>query len=317
MAVTQADVVRYIESREPEGLYLDFKRGASLTLGNNESRTELVKDCTGFANAAGGTIIYGIAEAAVDGVMVASGLEPVADARATRDWIGEVLRSNASPPLTRFHVSELPQSSGGRVVAIEIEAASTAHQSLRDHKYYQRSGAATVPMVDFQIRDVMARRSRPEATVTLRMRSILRSDRLHRYALEIHLENTGAVTLEKWWLDIDLPAPAVRDTRNTSVNLMHIQPNYSRLVKTVGGTNRAMVARVGYGDPWQDGERCLVHPGQTLKLDNGYRHFAEILIEVDDAMSQQIAGTSLRWTLYFNNSAPQRGETSFDDWCEF
>lgn len=317
MPITQADVDQFIANREPEGLYLDFKRGASLTTGNNDCRTELVKDCTGFANAAGGTIIYGIAEASVDGAMAASALDPVGDARATRDWIGDVLRSNSSPPLTRFHVSELPQASGGRVVAIEIDAASTAHQSLRDHKYYQRSGAATVPMVDFQIRDVMARRSKPEASVNLRLRPMSINGALHRHALEVTLENTGAITLEKWWLDIDLPAAVVRDSRSSQTSIMEMNPIYHRLVKVKIDDSGERLARIGYGDPWQDGERCLVHPGQRLTLDRAYRHFAEVLIEVDDGLYRSVHGWPLRWVLYFNNSAPLRGEVPFSEWCTF
>jgi len=317
MSITQADVEQLIANREPEGLYLDFKRGASLSLGSNDCRTELVKDCTGFANAAGGTIIYGIAEAEIDGVAVAAELAPVMDSRATRDWIGEVLRSNSSPPLTRFHVSELPQAMGGRVVAIEVEAASTAHQSLRDHKYYQRSGAATVPMVDFQIRDVMARRSKPEASVNFRFGRVSRTAALHRNTLEVAVENTGAVTLEKWWLDIELPADVVRDTRNTQVNLMILQPNFSRLTRSKIDSSGRRFVLVGYGDPWQDGERCLVHPGQVLTLDRGYRHFAEVLIEMDQSLYESVHGWPLRWVLYFNNSAPLRGEVPFDEWCTF
>lgn len=317
MPITQADVEQYIAGREPEGLYLDFKRGASLTLGSNEARTELVKDCTGFANAAGGVIIYGVAEELVDGAMTAGGLDPVADARATRDWIGEVLRSNTSPPLARFHVSELPQPGGGRVVAIEIEAAGTAHQSLRDHKYYQRAGAATVPMVDFQIRDVMARRTKAEATVHLRLRKLLQSESLHRYALDITVENTGSVTLEKWWLDVDLPAQTVRDTRYSHTSVMSMNPNFQKLIAHATRGDGTRIVRVSYGDPWQVGERCLIHPGQALKLNSSHRHFTELLVEVDGAIYQQIKNSPIRWALYFNNSAPQHGEMSFDDWCEF
>lgn len=312
MSVTQVDIDRYITTGEAEGLYVEFKRGAALTVGTDQARTELVKDCTGFANADGGLILYGIAEAEVGGVKVAAGLDPILDARATRDWVGEVLRSNSSPPLHRFEVTELPQPGGGRVVAIEIQAASTAHQSLRDYRYYQRAGASTAPMVDFQVRDVMARRAKPDAAVTLHRRNITRSAALHRHAIEIDVENVGSVTLEKWWLDVELPGLILRDTRNPGYPMMQMQANYHRLVKVIDER-----ARVSFGDPWQDGERCLIHPGQVLRLDRNYRHFSEIFMEVDHENFERVHGLPLSWTLYFNNHAPKKGEVPFEEWCTF
>jgi hypothetical protein len=317
VATTQNDVDQYVANAESEGLYLEFKRGAALTTASNEARNELVKDCTGFANAAGGTIIYGIAETEVNGCRVASGVDPVTDPRTTRDWIVEVLRSNSSPPLSRFEVTELPQPLGARVVAIEIGASGTAHQILRDHRYYQRSGAATAPMVDFQIRDVMARRTKPDASVGVHTRRLSQSPDLHRYVLEVLLENTGSVTLEKWWLDVDLPAAVVRDTRNPGIALMTTQPNFHKVVKHTTAIGGAQMVRISFGDPSEDGQRSLVHPGQVLTLDRSHRNFAEILIEIDQGTYGRVDGTPIRWTLYFNNSSPKYGEVPFENWCRF
>lgn len=163
----------------------------------------------------------------------------------------------------------------------------------------------------------MARRTKPEAAVELRLRKLLQSEALHRYALEVTVENTGSVTLEKWWLDVDLPAQVLRDTRYAQTSVMSMHPNFQKLITHKAYADGTRVVRISYGDPWQDGERCLVRPGQTLKLDNSYRHFAEILVEVDDAIHQQIEHVPLRWALYFNNNAPLHGEVSFDDWCSF
>jgi len=56
-----------------QGLYLKFERGAAL-VPSNGSKQELVKDCTGFANTGGGTILYGIAEEEIDGIPAATSL---------------------------------------------------------------------------------------------------------------------------------------------------------------------------------------------------------------------------------------------------
>ncbi len=190
--VTQTDIDNYIASRATEGAYLDFKGGAALVR-TDSAKSELVKDCSGFANADGGRIVYGIAEGGGDAAMTATSIDPVTEPSTTTEWITEVLRSNTSPPLQCFKVSEILQPNGGRVVVIDLEASGTAHQSLRDLKYYQRISTSTVPMVDFQIRDVMSRRRRAVAQVNLQFERLKQSDHLHRYRLGVALTNTGEI----------------------------------------------------------------------------------------------------------------------------
>lgn len=76
MTYTAAQLQQVLDDHMQEGLYLEFKRGAAL-VPSNGARQELVKDCTGFANAGGGTILYGIAEEDVEGVPVAASLSPL------------------------------------------------------------------------------------------------------------------------------------------------------------------------------------------------------------------------------------------------
>lgn len=57
MKLSAEQLQRILDERRQEGLYLDFKRGNALSR-QSAARTEMVKDCTGFANAAGGTLLY-------------------------------------------------------------------------------------------------------------------------------------------------------------------------------------------------------------------------------------------------------------------
>jgi len=316
MSVTQAEIDRMIADRDAEGQYVEFKRGAALTRSDNH-KTQLVKDCTGFANAAGGTIFYGIAEAEVDGVMVATGLDPVTDKTASRDWITEVLRSNTMPPLHGYEINDLPQAGGGRIVVITIQASSTAHQNLRDRLYYQRAASVTSPMVDYQIRDVMARRSKPDAAVRLEFQRHEQQNKFHRYKMDVEIRNTGPITLEKWWLDVDIPRAAFRDSRSSQTNVSALNPNYHKLIRGMRTESGQDIIRVSYGDPWLEGERSLIHPSQTLALDRGHKHYADMMLEVDDSIYAQVTGVPIAWTLYFNNSPPKAGLVDFTEWCVY
>lgn len=315
MAFDHDALQQLLENRLSEGLYLEFKRGAALTGTDSRHTAEMIKDCSGLANAAGGTILYGVAEEIVDGVRVAAGVDPVTDARVHANWIAEVLRSNTSPPLTRFHVNEIPVE-GGRVIAVEVEEGTTAHQSLRDHKYYQRSGPTTGPMVDFQVRDVMGRRLKPDADVIIQVVNIARLQQLHRYLLQIRVANTGPVTLEHWWLDIDIPSAAVRDTTHGR-NVTHVRSTRYQWLTRAPGPDRGRFVRVGLGDPGFQEARCLIRPNQSVQFDRNSELFEAFVLEVAEDNIEQFQGQPIHWTFYFKDHRPKVGVLPFSDWSQY
>jgi schlafen family protein len=315
MAFDHEALQQLLNNRRAEGLYLEFKRGAALTAADSRHAAEMIKDCSGLANAAGGIILYGVAEEVVDGVRVAASVDPVTDARVHANWIAEVLRSNTSPPLTRFHVSEIPVD-GGRVIAVEVEESTTAHQSLRDHKYYQRSGPTTAPMVDFQVRDVMGRRFKPDADVIIQVAPVAQQQQLHRYLLQFRVTNTGPLTLEHWWLDIDVPAAAVRDTTHGR-NVQHLRSARYQWLTRAPGPDGGRFIRVGLGDPGFQDERCLIRPNQSVQFDRNSALFEAFVLEVGEDNSAQIHGLPIRWTLYFKDHRPKEGEMPFRQWSQY
>lgn len=318
MALTAVQLQAIIDAHEQEGLYLEFKRGASLAL-SSDARRELVKDCTGFANASGGMILYGVAEDDVDGVLVAAALSPVTDQRVSGDWFTSVIRSNTSPPLSQFEITELPVS-GGRVIVVQIEASSTAHQNLMDHRYYQRSGRTTEPMMDFQIRDVMNRRLRPSICVEHKMSKLEITGDRHRYGLDVSLENVGQVTLENWRFEIDIPCEVIRDTRRDPELGSEIEGLLGGWPDTCSleeGPDKRSMFRVACGDPDEAFERRLIlHPGQKRKLLQPGK-VPDVTVEIDHATWRKVHGRSILWRVFMPNTQPIVGEWAFDDWCIF
>ena len=276
-----------------------------------------MKDCTALANADGGVIIYGIEENEVDGVNVAVAFSPITVQALNKDWVEEVLRNGSSPPLTRYEISEIAFPDGsGRALAIEIEAATTAHQTLRDFRYYQRTGAVTSAMMDFQIKDLISRRSRPVVKATVRTRNMHISGELHRYQLVADVENVGSVTVEKWWMEIDIPAVFVRDTRNPSVDLMSLETDFHRYVRAMTLPGNKQIRRMAFGDPTAHGASRTLHPGQSMSFDVGY---PTVLIEIDETLWQQWHNHApkLVWRIFLPNSSPLEGIVEFDSWCRF
>jgi len=318
MPFSQHDLDALIANRAQESLYLEFKRGVALRK-NSESRRELIKDCTGLANAAGGLIVYGIAEEDVDGVSVASTIDAVPADAADSAGISEILRTNTSPPLTRFNITELALPKNlGRVVAVEIEAAGTAHQSLLDLRYYQRAGSTTAAMTDFQIRDVMNRRTKPEVDVRPSMRRLVQSKKLHRYLLEVDITNTGLVSLEKWRFEIDIPDMVVTDTSDEAYQQLDWEFHVSELV-----TAKRKLCRIAFGDPHPIGHAKILHPQQSIgfRSNEGTQESSEwyprVVIEVTDKTWEQVRGFDIPWRLYMLHNAPVTGTWPFEVWCRY
>lgn len=214
-------------------------------------------------------------------------------------------------------VTELPVV-GGRVIAVEIETSATAHQNLLDRKYYQRAGRNTEAMVDFQIRDVMNRRLRPEIQVDRRLINIEATGDLHRKSLQIFITNVGQVTLEKWFFEIDIPPEVIRDSRDTEASplLDALLRSWFDTMSLVEDFNGRRVFRMSFGDPDEEQRRRFLHPGQTLTLLYSDRP-PEIVLEIDHDIWHRIRGLPIAWRMYLPNSQPIEGRWAFDDWCNF
>ena len=308
------EVLQLIEREAQEGQELEFKAGGALR-SEPFSRTELVKDVTGMANAAGGRLIYGIGEKSLNGVVVAGDLAPITEAKINKDWIAQVLRSNVSPPLQRMDVFEVQVPSsrgGGRVVVVDVEASSTAHQNLLDHRYYQRTGAIVHAMVDFQIRDVMNRTMRPVIEVHWARQNDLISSDMHRYTLTPALKNQGVVTLGEWEFEVDVPREAALALMQSSRGWTQQGIDMQHSISPEG----LETLQIRISDPTRDGRRLILHPGREMVLGSDLG-LSEIRLSIDRRIGRELreAQLPIRWRLYMPNARPLEGEWPLNDWC--
>lgn len=317
MAITLAEIQRYIADGEQEGLRLDFKRGDALA-NDPRKRLELVKDVSGLANADGGRLIYGIDEMRRgDGIPVASALSPVLDPATTKDWITQVVSGNTGPSLSGFDVQEVvapDAAGGGRIVVIDIDAASTAHQNHLDQKYYQRAGVTTRPMMDFQIRDVMNRGVRPVLKVEFQKHLERKEPRT--VGITPVVSNVGQVTLERWIFEIELPALAV-NAQVLENEFTHSGVSWC----DVNGLNGVSFYRFTFartGSPGTIRLPSYLHPGQKMYL--GRETGVPLLrLEVTEESWRWLHDRAppIEWRIYMSNSRPMVGEVPFAKWCDF
>jgi hypothetical protein len=156
---TQADLQRLIDDEIQESLTLDYKASPSLA---KDSRYELCKDISAFANSAGGQIIYGIEEKNQKPTTIDQGSD------ITREWIEQVIDSNVRPRIEGLVITPIPVGNGRHAYVLTVpQASGRAPHQAPDHKYYKRQNFQSVPMEDYEIRDTLRRATTPELHVEL------------------------------------------------------------------------------------------------------------------------------------------------------
>jgi hypothetical protein len=156
---TKADLQRLVDEALEESLTLDYKASPALSR-DGKAPDELCKDVTALANSAGGQIVYGIEEDKVTRKpnCVDDGVD---DRKITREWI-EILNSRVQPRMNGVQTARIDMGNGKFGYVISVSQTQTGPHQAPDGKYYKRFDLQSVPMHDYEIRDVMRRSTTPD-----------------------------------------------------------------------------------------------------------------------------------------------------------
>lgn len=293
-----------------ESVSLEFKAGAKLENMNDRARLDLIADVTAFANAGGGTLIYGLSEIQRDGKSYAGDMSPVQDVRMTQDRLREIIVSNTDPVLRDFTITHIPVD-GGSIFVVKVEEGDTAYQNTCDRRYYGRVDASAQQMYGFAIRDVMNRRTRPHVTASFKseIRGEIRGDQ-REYVLLGQLVNEGNLTAHHWALRVAIPD--VIGTHDGQM-LHHMR---SQGVDRINGLGyswyRYLSGRV-------DGRTLRILPGETLDLRENFHEAAQLVLRVGSRDQLRIMDHSpaVFWELFVDDAPKQKGELAYANWCDF
>lgn len=148
-----------------ENLTLDYKGADALSKSPGKKR-EITKDVSAMANSAGGVIVYGVAEYNDPSRKhLPEKIDPVDRTLFPKEWLEHVI-NNIRPRINDLKIHSVDVSSGVNeiVYVVEIPQNDTAHQAS-DFRYYKRFNFESVPMEDFEVRDVMNRSHHPSITL--------------------------------------------------------------------------------------------------------------------------------------------------------
>jgi hypothetical protein len=163
---TEAALVALVQDKREEDLHLEFKQKSDRRNGDlsDSERRAFSKAISGFANADGGVLIFGVETSrGADGVDRAVSLKPIeGHARFRAKLMDSVL--NATHPVAddiRIECTDSINESGYVRCLIPPSSKPPHRAILADHQYWKRISTGHRRMEHYELEDVFGRRLRP------------------------------------------------------------------------------------------------------------------------------------------------------------
>jgi hypothetical protein len=154
-SITKSDIEALLTSGVPEGRAIDYK--LTLPGGGDDDKREFLADVCSFANAAGGDIVFGVAEAAG----VPTGLEgvAVADADAEQLRLEEMIRNGIAPRVPGLSIKVVPGFPKGPVIVLRVPRSfASPHMVTFKNlsRFFTRNNAGKYQMDVSELRSAFA-----------------------------------------------------------------------------------------------------------------------------------------------------------------
>jgi len=300
---TESKIQNFIKSEIEESLTLEYKSGEALGRSDQQKR-EITKDVSAMANSAGGLLIYGIGEfSEPDKRHLPEKIVPVDRMEISREWIEQIINS-IRPRINGIVIYSVPLKSGEKdaVYVIEIPQSHTAHQA-NNHRYYKRFNFQSVPMEDYEIRDVMFREQTPEIKLT--------------FLFEIGGGGSHFFKQEKMWENPITPSLLIRAQNTGSQYAEYIACSIDVPIEIVGEIKDKIDLRDG-GKYYR---HRLFNIAQELGKNNARANFPLLrnmtrswkipLKEGLESLGND--NLEIKWKVYADNALPKEGKISFEE----
>ena len=312
----QDRVEQYISQGIEESLNLDYKAADALA---RDKKKEIRKDVSAMANSDGGIIIYGLTEDTSNRHLPGS-LDPIDRNTISKEWLEQVI-SNIRPKIEGviIHPVTINDSKTDVVYVVKIPRSHTAHQAS-DKRYYKRFNFQSVPMEDYEIRDVMGRlqHARIELEFAILIHTATTSPTVEAYSyinprqkskkettseLKVKMVNTGKVYAQYVVAHIEMPCNLVATNRRKQSRRFDIDQycTYKRdnTVRDVTGITNSGILLYG------PARHVPLLPGLDIEGD-------EFQLSGNFMLIYQKRG-KIKWTTYADNAPPYSGEIAISE----
>lgn len=294
---TQSKLQQLIDEEIEENLALDYK-GADALQKTDGKKNEITKDVSAMANADGGILIYGISEYdEIDTRHLPEKLDAIDRTQYSKEWLEHVI-SNIRPRIGGIIIHPVDLNTGTNDVAyvVEIPKSTTAHQA-KDRRYYLRYNFESVAMEDYQVRDVMHRRTRPDVSVRFKFRLLkgMSDAQKHKYFLRIFIENHGDRVVNHYQIVFSIP-------HEIPVRFDEVTVRISE-----HATITPRQAKGGYMIIYRS--TSVLFPEEVLEVGQEMELQYTVDREVREKIMRQ--NLTLNWILYADDMPPKTGQIPF------
>lgn len=311
---SEEELKNMINGQVEENLHLDYKAADSLGKSDGKKK-EISKDVSAFANSDGGVIIYGIKE--YDDPTkrhLPENIDPINRVEFTKEWLEQIINSNIYPRINGVIIYPIKINNSDDIVyRVVIPKSLTAHQA-KDLKYYKRFNFESIPMYDYEIKDILNRATQPIMKIefviekiTYQRNIILPSlttgkpDIATDYKLNVIGNNSGNMLANYVNAFICIPYKIanpkiyknaeIKDINGVEYIEIYCDNTTRDLVEFTGGSQKYGPSRY---------EPILPKVKSNLKS-----------IALKDDF--ELVDHCIIWTVYADNSIPQEGEIKFSD----
>lgn len=254
LSIDEALLDRFITEQQEEHLHLDFKAARDTSLKDN--KTNLAIALSGFANADGGVIIWGVdARRNSQGVDCACGKLPVNSLADLLSHLNEFTGQAVNPIVDGVvhRGVKIGPDEGFAVTLVPASDAGPHMAKFGEDRYYKRVGSRFAKMEHYEVADMFGRRARP--ALELRCDVIHISGSRPSFYFALTLANKGRGSARAPMID------------------METVPGYSiTMGGHMGGRPGEQLARYRPQNPDSTSMRCIgyndfiIHPGTEYEV---------------------------------------------------
>jgi hypothetical protein len=300
-----------------ESLTVEYKAADALGKSDGKKK-EITKDVSAFANSAGGVIFYGVKEYDDPSKRhLPETIDPVDQASFSKEWLEQVI-NNIRPRINGLIIHSVPINSGANqvVCVVEVPQGTTAHQA-KDYKYYKRFNFQSVPMEDYEVRDVMGRKQHPQIDLEFEV-ELSRHSYTHGIGTktivkdEVHLKararNSGLVYAQFVNCFMSVPTQVMHKDELEDREVIAEDGTY--YAECYGDNTISDVVGIGGSPPYSHkiygpSRYEPILPGLSQKL-------TSIQLQEDFSLIE-FAGFKVKWSVHADNAQPKEGETLITD----
>ncbi|WP_405170123.1 ATP-binding protein [Paenibacillus sp. FSL H8-0280] len=190
-----------IEKGQEEGLFIEFKEKAARNIPGVQKGDKNIyaKAMSGFSNAAGGVLIWGI-EAKANGESepdIAVGEKPIKHLRKFLTDLSSLISDAITPHNTgvqniTIFLNDAPEVDEGFIVTYIPASEKPPHRAMfQDNKYYSRAGDSFIMMEHFMLEDAFGKRQKPKLEIFYDIYIATLTAEQSIFEVHIGIKNTG------------------------------------------------------------------------------------------------------------------------------